>query len=106
MPRNAENCRCRSNTLDLLVLGGQCDTGCGVPCATLDMESNGEDGRGTAVARRLTRWRECLVHTGHHDECVESTEDQTAERARNSVEAGHTFTQPKVLGWSIGGPTR
>ena len=37
---------------------------------------------------------ECLVHTGHHDECVESTEDQTTERASNSVEPVDTFTQP------------
>ena len=34
------------------------------------------------------------MHTGHHDECVESTEDQTAERASNGVEPVNTFTQP------------
>ena len=34
------------------------------------------------------------MHTGHHDECVEGTEDQTTERAGNGVEPVDTFTQP------------
>ena len=34
------------------------------------------------------------MHTGHHDECVEGTEDQTAERAGNGVEPVHALAQP------------
>ena len=34
------------------------------------------------------------MHTGHHDECVEGTEEQTAERAGNGVEPVDAFTQP------------
>ena len=34
------------------------------------------------------------MHTGHHDECVEGTENQTTQRAGNSVKPVDTFTQP------------
>ena len=34
------------------------------------------------------------MHTGHHDECVEGTEEQTTQRAGNGVEPVDAFTQP------------
>ena len=34
------------------------------------------------------------MHTGHHDECVEGTKDQAAERTGNGVEPVDAFTQP------------
>ena len=34
------------------------------------------------------------MHTGHHDECVEGTEDQTTQRASNGVEPVDTLAQP------------
>ena len=85
-------CGCRSNTLDLLVLGGQCDTGCSSTLSHVRHGGNDEDEGTTGSPQAHLDGRECLVHTGHHDECVSSTEEQTAERASNSVEPVHTLT--------------
>ena len=87
-------CGCRSNALDLLVLGGQRDTGCGSTLSHVRHGGNNEDEGTAGCPQAHLDGRECLVHTGHHDECVEGTEDQTTQRAGNGVEPVDTFTQP------------
>ena len=68
-----------SNAHNLLVLGGTATPAAAAPRATLDIDATKM--KEPPVAHRLiSMGGKCLVHTGHHDECVEGTKEQTAER--------------------------